>query len=155
MLYEPPRYDTRTIWISVDSYDRQVPAGRFFYPARGESSTFAGLTQLLLQMNACMDVENTPQAFHSVRTFFPLTAFEAETSGESTLRYGKESTFTEQVLYRRNSSWQGKLTWLEAGRTELFSSVLEFIHLLNSAMTDGSMTLRCAADSHQALSKAE
>ena len=124
-------------------------------PQSRSISSFAGLTQLLLQMNACMDVENTPQAFHPVRMFFPLTAFEAETNGESALISGKESTFTVKVLYRRNSSWQGKLTWLEAGRTEPFSGVLEFIHLLNSAMTDGSMTLRCAADSHQALSKAE
>ena len=155
MLYEPPRYDTRAMLVAVDSYDHQVPAGRLFYPAREECRAFSSLTQLLLQMNACMDVENTPQAFHVVRTFFPQNRFVAGETREETLEYGKEATFTVAVLYRRNSSWQGKVTWMEKGKTERFRSVLELIHLINSAALEQDMRPLNLFDGVQSLGKAE
>ena len=155
MLYEPPRYDTRAMLVAVDSYDHQVPAGRLFYPAREECGAFSSLTQLLLQMNACMDVENTPQAFHAVRTFFPRTEFLAGEKDEKTLSTGKLLTFTVLVLYRRNSSWQGKVTWMEQGATERFRSVLELIHLINSAALERNMRLLYLSDGKQILGKAE
>lgn len=155
MLYEPPRYDTRAMLIAVDSYDHQVPAGRLFYPAREECRAFSSLTQLLLQMNACMDVENTPQAFHAVRTFFPRTKSLAGETDEKTLSTGKEATFTVCVLYRRNASWQGKLTWMEKGKTERFCSVLELMHLINSAILEQDMRLLYLPDGGQILGKAE
>ena len=155
MLYEPPRYDTRAMLIAVDSYDHQVPAGRLFYPARQECRAFSSLTQLLLQMSACMDVKNTPQAFHAVRTFFPRTEFLPGETRDGTLCAGKESTFTVRVLYRRNASWQGKLTWMEKGKTERFCSVLELMHLINSAVLEQDMRPLYLPDGKQILGKAE
>ena len=34
-----------------------------------------------------------------------------------------------EILFRRNSSWQGRVRWLEAGKESTFSSVLELIIL--------------------------
>ena len=155
MLYEPPRYDTRAMLVAVDSYDHQVPAGHLFYPAREECRAFSSLTQLLLQMNACMDVENIPQAFHAVRTFFPRSGFVAGETRDATLCAGKEATFTVNVLYRRNSSWQGKVTWMEKGTTERFRSVLELMHLINSAVLEQDMCPLYLPDGEQVLGKAE
>ena len=155
MLYEPPRYDTRAMLVAVDSYDHQVPAGHLFYPAREECRAFSSLTQLLLQMNACMDVENIPQAFHAVRTFFPRSGFVAGETRDATLCAGKEATFTVNVLYRRNSSWQGKVTWMEKGTTERFRSVLELMHLINSAILEQDMRPLYLPDGGQILGKAE
>ena len=155
MLHEPPRHDTRAMLIAVDSYDHQVPAGELFYPAREERRSFVGLTQLLLQMDACMEAEDAPQAFQAERTFFPLVKPVPEEHIEKAWRIGKCSTFTIAVLYRRNSSWQGKLTWLETGETERFRSVLELVHLLNSAMTKQELIPLFQTDSEQILGKAE
>lgn len=155
MLHEPPRYDTRAMLIAVDSYDHQVPVGRFFYPAREESRSFSGLTQLLLQIDTCMDVENTPQAFYSVRTFFPRTGDVLRETGGEVLTTGKVATFTVRILYRRNASWQGKLTWMETGGTKLFCSVLELIHLINSAVLEQDMRPLDFADADQIWGKAE
>jgi len=155
MLYGPPRYDTGMMLIAVDSYNQQVPAGRFFYPVREEHRSFSGLTQLLLQMDACMDAENTPQAFQTVRTFFPRTGFVPGETGEKTLTAGKVSTFTVHILYRMNASWQGKLTWMEKGKTELFRSVLELIHLINSAVLEQDMRPLYLPNTERVWGKAE
>ena len=44
------------------------------------------------------------------------------------------STFAVQILFRRNASWQGTITWIDKNKTQNFRSVLELIVLLNSAL---------------------
>lgn len=47
---------------------------------------------------------------------------------------GKEATFILNVQFRQNSTWQGKLIWVEAEDEEPFCSVLELLKLLDSAL---------------------
>ena len=47
---------------------------------------------------------------------------------------GKEATFILHVQFRQNSTWQGKLIWLEEEAEETFCSVLEILKLLDSAL---------------------
>ena len=47
---------------------------------------------------------------------------------------GALATFHLQVLYRRNSSWQGKLAWTEQDQAQSFRSVLELITLIESGV---------------------
>lgn len=156
MLYMPQRYDARTFLICVDSYDDSVPVGQFYYPYREEVSAFCGLTQLLLKIDQCMDVENVPQSFNTVRTFFPLTGFWPDECADTTPRAGKAATFALQLFFRRNASWQGSVTWLEKGKRENFRSVLELIFLMNSAITAKQMTLeQCYEEKYQSLERAE
>lgn len=65
-----------------------------------------------------MDVENVPQWFNTVRTFFPLTGFWTDECADTTPRAGKAATFALQLFFRRNTSWQGSVTWLEKGKRE-------------------------------------
>jgi len=50
---------------------------------------------------------------------------------------GKQATFAVNILFRRNASWQGSLTWLDEKETITFRSVLELISLMNSALLKG------------------
>lgn len=85
-------------------------------------------------MEQSLDVENIPQSFHKVRTFFPLTGYWLDAPADERPRMGKMATFVVQVLFRRNASWQGTITWLDKKQTQNFRSVLELILLMNSAL---------------------
>ncbi|MCL2814509.1 MAG: hypothetical protein FWD23_07905 [Oscillospiraceae bacterium] len=46
-----------------------------------------------------------------------------------------ESTFLVKIKYRQNSTWQGSVQWLEAGKTQNFKSCLELMRLMDMAVT--------------------
>ena len=43
-------------------------------------------------------------------------------------------TFYIHVRFRQHSSWQGEITWKQGNRKIPFRSVLELLHLLDSAL---------------------
>jgi len=75
MLYKMQHYDSRTFLLYIDSYENDVPVGRYYNPAREEGGTFQSLTQLLLKLEQIMDEENMPQSFQKVRTFAPVMGY--------------------------------------------------------------------------------
>ena len=54
---------------------------------------------------------------------------------------GDKATFIVQVMYRQNSSWQGKLVWADENKTVYFRSVLELIKLMDSVIGDEQLHL--------------
>ncbi|MCL1792822.1 MAG: hypothetical protein FWG34_03035 [Oscillospiraceae bacterium] len=46
-----------------------------------------------------------------------------------------ENTFLVKIKYRQNSSWQGSVQWVEAGKTQNFKSCLELMRLMDMAVT--------------------
>ena len=134
MPYTPQRYDVRTFLIYIDSYKNAIPVGQYHNLCREELVQFQSMTQLLLKLDQSLNIDNIPQSFNKVRTFFPLNGYALETSADSCPRSGQLATFAIHVLFRRNSSWQGTLTWLDEGRVQNFRSVLELISLIDSAL---------------------
>jgi hypothetical protein len=51
---------------------------------------------------------------------------------------GEKGTFIIQVQYRQNSTWQGKVVWVEENRTQHFRSALELIKLVDEALREGA-----------------
>ena len=49
-------------------------------------------------------------------------------------RHGDLGTFIVRVQHRQNSSWQGRLTWMEENKTVYFRSVWEMVKLMESAL---------------------
>ena len=147
-----PQYDQRytagTFLIYLDRYDEGIPSGQIYHPHTEECLHFKGLTQMLLCMEQTMDLENLPQSFHSVRSFFPFSAGFPD-AADAHPRVGKLATFALQILFRRNASWQGSISWLEGKQRQSFRSVLELITLLNSAMEAKRLTLPEASTSKQ------
>ena len=54
---------------------------------------------------------------------------------------GGKGTFIIQIQYRQNSSWQGKIVWVEQNKTLYFRSALELIKLIDSALVEESVLL--------------
>lgn len=62
-------------------------------------------------------------------------------SDEELLReHGELGSFVVRVQHKQNSSWQGRITWLEKDRTLCFRSAWELLKLIESAVetTKGS-----------------
>jgi len=137
-----PYYDAKTFLLYLDSFQDQIPEGRFYHCISGTGGRFRGIMPLLHQLEQVMDQENTPQSFSSSRSFFPQPFWWEESSDEPTLRSGRAGNFVLRILFRQNASWQGTLTWQEEGRTEHFRSVLELLHLLHSVMLHNELTDR-------------
>ena len=49
-----------------------------------------------------------------------------------------QSTFIIKILERRNSTWQGEVTWVEKNQTMHFRSALELLKLVDSSEIGGS-----------------
>lgn len=55
----------------------------------------------------------------------------------SELLKNEKSTFIVNVLYRKNASWQGTITWVEENRIQHFRSAFEMLKLMESAQKKG------------------
>ena len=49
-------------------------------------------------------------------------------------RHGDLGTFIIRVQHRQNSSWQGRITWMDRNRTLYFRSIWEMIKLVAGAL---------------------
>lgn len=134
MHHRYPYYHTGSFVIHVDFCADGVLSGRFHFPSDGENGNFSSLMELILKMEQKLDENNSPQAFHSIRTFCPPQFLWEDRDSVQKPHSGKVATFAVNILFRRNASWQGNLTWLEEGENRHFRSVLELILLMNSAL---------------------
>lgn len=123
-----------------------------------QPQTFSGLADAILQIDAMMDGLYNPQACTEHRNFFSSekemkndTAAQREAyyqwlhKGKKVVRqYWTEQslqldscgsqTFYIHVRFRQHSSWQGEISWKQGDRKISFRSVLELLHLLDSAL---------------------
>lgn len=59
-------------------------------------------------------------------------------------QHGELGTFLIHVQHRQNSSWQGRITWVDQKKTVYFRSALEMIKLVSDAL--GSVSEEDAAE---------
>ena len=129
------RYSGSTFIIHIDAIDQGEFSGQFCFPDQDKVYRFESLMQLLLQMEKCLDASNEPQAFAAMRSFW-TKGREEENEKENVFgRTGKLASFSIQIMFRRNASWQGMITWLEEGEKRNFRSVLELLFLINNALS--------------------
>ena len=56
------------------------------------------------------------------------------TDDELLSKHGDIGTFIVRVQHRQNSSWQGRITWMEQNKTVNFRSVWEMVKLIEDAV---------------------
>ena len=96
-------------------------------------------------------VKAMEQLFDRIQFPFPSTSFRTFQGLARPVRYTQEvprlmsdqellekrgdlGTFIIRVQHRQNSSWQGRITWMEEDRTVQFRSIWEMIKLVESAL---------------------
>lgn len=109
-------------------------SGTFYHPIDGENGEFSSLLELILKMDNKLNEEETPQAFSAIRSFCPprmLWMADEKTPGQ---REESIAAFAVHVMFRRNATWQGTVTWVEGNQSRHFRSVLELVSLISSAV---------------------
>ena len=124
----------KTTQVCVDSYEEGILAGRFYHPMRTEGEAFHSLSQFLLKLDGLFDEMARPQADTTVRSFGAWVALQPERPALSREVKGLLATFRLRILFRQHSSWQGEIIWVERAMSQCFRSVLELVHLLDSAL---------------------
>lgn len=125
----------RVVMIYVDSYENDVPQGRFCIAAENEVQTFQSLTQLLKKTKEELDKTQFPQSFDEIRKFHDPIQQIPDEDNMYDARPGDRATFAVRILFRQNASWQGSVRWVEGSQEESFRSVLELIMLMDNALS--------------------
>ncbi len=120
-----------------------VMAGRYCHHYHEEAIGFEGMTDLLLQLEDLYNDLRFPFPGNNERHFFEkeVTYMEKEMTrkledDEMLEMHGDLGTFIIRVQHRQNSSWQGRITWVEQDKTLYFRSVWEMVKLIEEAMGD-------------------
>lgn len=125
--------------IRIQSYRDKNPTGTFFNSYYGEEIAFGNLTRLLLLMEDMMDSMGNPQASIQSRRFGNVSKKldRASIKEQLLLSPNQEviATFIVKVLFRQGASWQGKLTWADENQEVSFRSALEFVKLMDGALS--------------------
>ena len=125
--------ENNRLMVCVDTYESSVPAGRF-YNALQESEEFSSLSQMLIRIEALLDDQRTPQSYTTHRTFASVMDQLEEEMRPAASRKGRLATFELKILFRQHASWQGTIVWKEGRQEQSFRSVLELVHLMDSAL---------------------
>lgn len=57
-------------------------------------------------------------------------------TNESRENNTNQANFLMQIQYRRNSSWQGRIVWLDAKKAVIFRNFLELAILMHEALQE-------------------
>lgn len=135
--------------LCIDHVCNGEYSGRIYHRYSKEEIPFRESSQVISILDAFFNQINYPQASTKYRSFQKKKKEEpqpdrrrretiqpVQTADEVLANRGEEATFILHVQFRQNSTWQGKLIWLEAEQEESFCSVLELLKLLDSALGD-------------------
>lgn len=116
--------------------------GKFYHSYSEQAVPFTGVGQMVLRMEMLYDYLRFPYPGTNTRTFGEekkltrLTEERKKKMSDDALlsKHGDIGTFIVRVQHRQNSSWQGRITWMEQDKTIQFRSVWEMIKLIESAV---------------------
>lgn len=103
---------------------------------------FENAQQMVLEMEKLYDRLNFPHPGTNERRFTEphkdgqhITERDKVMKDEELLsKHGDLGTFIVRVQHRQNSSWQGRITWMEQDKTINFRSVWEMVKLIENAV---------------------
>ena len=137
-----------TLRLCIDSVCDESITGRVFSRRFTCAVPFSDLITLILQLDKVFDRQGFPQAFQRTRTFL-RTETDADyiaedpahgISGEHVLaQRGELLTLDVTVVSRRNANWQGSVCWVENGKQQEFSSIMELLRLIRQGLPERSL----------------
>ncbi|WP_458863401.1 hypothetical protein [Acidaminobacterium chupaoyuni] len=131
--------------ICIDHISGSSYSGRIFSRRLKSPMFFSDPASLILQTEDLMEQQNFPQAFQRIRRFRAQArkiecAAETleEAMEEETVKAakGEKATFLLYVLTRRNSSWQGRVDFLDGSPSVRYVSALDLIRLVEEHLDE-------------------
>ncbi len=119
---------------------KNVLEGEIFCGYPRKKIGYTGEWELLSAISGWCDWSHYPEAMTTLRSFSvrkhrKRQVRKAVTVLDSKLKNALEgkSTFLVHIQFRRNATWQGTITWLEAEKTQNFRSAFEMLKLMEEA----------------------
>ncbi len=130
------------IVLCVDHMAGRSLSGRLYHSYCREPLPIVNIEQLLFEMERFFDSINFPHPDTNSRTFQGGIPQTNHTEGRSKVmsdeellnKHGDLGTFIIRVQHRQNSSWQGRITWMDEDKTVYFRSMWEMLKLIDSAV---------------------
>ena len=128
--------------LCVNSAHGGQLAGELYHSYRLDAIPFANIEQMIFHMEELYDLLKFPHPSTNNRSFVPsekpheiMHERNRIMSDDALLsKHGDIGTFIVRVQHRQNSSWQGRITWMEEDKTLYFRSIWEMIKLIESAV---------------------
>lgn len=127
--------------LCIDRFTH-VLQGRFYHHFSKDPIVFDNEMDMLLGMEELYDDMRFPFPGNNERHFIEKENVMKEEltrvlEDEEILdMHGDLGTFIIRVQHRQNSSWQGRITWVEQDKTLYFRSVWEMMKLIEEALGD-------------------
>ena len=123
-------------------------SGILYHSYSTEGVAFCNVEQMTLEMEKLYDELRFPHPGTNERSFIsqkqepskphvwvkPQERKKIMNDENLLSKHGDLGTFIVRVQHRQNSSWQGRITWMEQDKTIYFRSVWEMIKLIESAV---------------------
>jgi len=131
--------------VCVDSATDGQLSGRVLGERLENPLIFKDISNLLLQIDDLLNVQDYPRAFQHKRSFGAEEKATAPPPAELVGNFmskkmvedssGEIATLTVQVVTRQNTTWQGNIVWLD-GRlpSQEFRSALEFVRIVHNTL---------------------
>ena len=141
----------------ADSVPLRTASGEFYNGGFVEKLPFTGFYDLIMKLDTVFDYFQFPQRGTELRTAGKpgpaarYTRMKDEILPKLTQQWnervmqkgwGRCATFSVHVCARQNSSWQGRVRWLDGKREESFRSVLELMGFMESVLDIEEQSLR-------------
>lgn len=134
------------IILCVDYYQDEKINGRIYHRYQTEPIRVGGMTEAIFEIDAFFDRLGYP--FPGTESHYFIKhektrriKMTRKLSDEEMLKNnGEKGTFIIRVEQRQHSSWQGRVTWVEEGKTENFRSALELLKMIDGAL--GGMDIK-------------
>ena len=129
-------------------------SGELFHSYSTEPTPFENMYRMTQCMEALYDALRFPHPGNNERSFTTNERVYIRNPERNKImsddkllsRHGDIGTFIVRVQHRQNSSWQGRITWMEEDKTLHFRSIWEMIKLIESAVDTVSEPEESAGD---------
>lgn len=126
--------------ICVDRSSQEGREGRLYCCYMRDAVPFRDEIEIIRNMEKLMDTIGYPQSSTVLRSFRSRSSQKRENlkqvcdTGEILKQRGRIATFLVWVRYRQNSTWQGRLFWMEKDQSMYFHSELELLKRMDGIL---------------------
>ena len=129
--------------ICVDDNVGGEVSGRLYHCYSEKPIMFSNIIELIREAEKLFDTIAFPQASTKTRSLVekddkPAVQVQRPDKvfmpNEVVQYSGLLGSFVTNVRFRQNSTWQGEICWVEAGKTLQFSNTLDFIRVIDLAI---------------------
>lgn len=129
--------------LCVDRVEEHCFSGRFYHAYSKAATAFSNMDGVIFALEQFYDSLNFPHPTTDSRSFWKKghkaeqekpERKKAMKDEELLSRHGDLGTFIIRVQHRQNSTWQGRITWMDKNKTVYFRSIWEMIKLVAGAL---------------------